>query len=97
MAKAIGFRAYLLSVSAKRDTKAISFDSSSLSSPFYKILADFVDDNDEPNSVEEMERTWFFEKDSRSKEMDLFGTVHYGTYGFESNFKNNTFCKINYD
>ena len=61
MAKAIGFRAYLLSVSEKGKSKSLSFDSDALTAHFSKIVTDFVDDNDQPNSVEEMERTWFFE------------------------------------
>ena len=96
MAKAIGFRAYLLSVSEKGKSKSLSFDSDALTAHFSKIVTDFVDDNNQPNSVEEMERTWFFEKDSMSKELNIFGTVHYGTYGFESNFKNNRTKALNY-
>lgn len=96
MAKAIGFRAYLLSVTEKRDGKPISFESGRLTAHFAELLSQFVDQNDQPTSHDEMERTWFFERDSKSKELDIFGFVHYGTYGFESNFKNNRTKELNY-
>ena len=87
----------MLSVAERGNPKAgISFNSGRLQSHFPKILSNFVDKNNSPNSSDELERTWFFEKSPKSTELNIIGRVGYGTYGFESNFKNNTTKKVNY-
>ncbi len=97
MARAIGLRVYKLSINEKgnRD-RTLALDDGALHLPFYAFVSEFLDENIVANSETEMERTWFFEKDPNSKELDVFGHVHYGTYGFESNFKNNKTKKLNY-
>lgn len=97
MARAIGLRVYRISITVKGDPKKnVPLDFSALSTSFYDFVDQFIDQNSVANSVAAMERTWFFDKSSGSKKMDNFGHVSYGTYGFESNFKNNKTKKVNY-
>lgn len=97
MAKAIGLRIYLITVHEKRRPKVVpSFDSDQLSKFFPNIIQDFINENLAATSLEEMERTWFFEPSKGSVELDLFGEVSYGTYGFESKLKNNKTKAVNY-
>lgn len=97
MAKAIGLRVYKLSVVERGNpTKKVNLTDSGLHQPFYKFIDSFISNATQAKSVESTERTWFFDKSENSKELEQFGQVNYGTYGFESNFKNNQTKALNY-
>jgi len=98
MAKAIGLRVYLLSIAERGNPKlSVPFDSPRLTSFFPTFLSDFVDQNVEANNIDEAERTWLFERSKNSKELDIFGQISYGTFGFESKLKNNKSKVIKYE
>ncbi|MHA4838172.1 hypothetical protein [Sphingopyxis sp. MSC1_008] len=97
MARAIGLRVYMLSINEKGDpNNRLDLDSADLSSSLHKFVDDFVTQNQLANSITVAERTWFFEPGKGAKELDNYGQISYGTYGFESKFKNNKTKKLNY-
>jgi hypothetical protein len=72
-----------------------------LRSPELQIaVPDFFDDFVERHSSlvqnEEAERSWYFEEKSNKEPDTSKGYIHYGTYGFESDFIDNKTRKRNY-
>lgn len=98
MARAIGLRIYCISVAERGNPKkAIAYGSQQLNAHFATLISNFVDINNDPTSLSELERSWYFEKCDQSKELDIFGHVHYGTFGFKANLKNNRTKELNYE
>jgi hypothetical protein len=98
MANAIGLRCYLVTAQRDRDTKRLAFDDAfEFEFPPASFLKNFVESNAESTRDHDRERSWYFEvvEDSKS-EGNSKGYIHYGTFGFESDFVNSKTKKKQY-
>lgn len=96
MTATIGLRAYQIVAHKKGDRGMIPFSSEEFRTPPTELISRFIASNVEAKQREDLERSWFFEEKDGSGEGSSRGYVHYGTYGFESNFVNNRTKKRNY-
>lgn len=92
MASAIGIRAYKIGVSARRRTTNSDSDTYEVG----RFVHDFVNSRSTSVQNEEMERSWYFEIKESGQNGSCSGYVHYGTFGFESNFIDAKTKKRNY-
>lgn len=97
MATAIGIRVYLISLRNKADTrKPLVFADKQVMTPGPKFITQFVSAHASPTQSVERERTWYFEEKEQTGSGNSKGYVHYGTFGFESNFIDSKTKKRNY-
>jgi hypothetical protein len=86
MANAIGLRCYLITARKERHTETLPFEDSEFDLSPAPFLQNFVENNSEPVSDTERERSWYFEPRSFGPTQGSSkGYIHYGTFGFESN------------
>jgi len=98
MANAIGLRCYLITAQRERDTTPLAFDDDfEFELTPARFLKNFVDTNSESVRDSDRERSWYFEPRAEgATEGSSKGYIHYGTYGFESNFVNSRTKKKQY-
>jgi hypothetical protein len=96
MASAIGLRGYLITAHKKGDPSLMPFDSDDFTMAPPDFITDFVNTHTDVVQNEERERSWYFEKRKSDSVGNLRGYVHYGTYGFESDFVDSKTKKKNY-
>jgi hypothetical protein len=96
MANAIGIRVYRIGVHKRGSSKLLPFDSPELSTTVPDFVTRFIDAHTNVTHVNEMERSWYFEKKTDDGPGCTQGYVHYGTFGFESNFVDTKTKKKNY-
>jgi len=82
MASAIGIRVYEISVSKGGAKQPINRGSLQVA----KFVSKFISKHRTSVQNSEMERSWYFELCEEDGEGNCRGYVHYGTFGFESNF-----------
>ena len=87
MATAIGIRIYLMSLNNKSDRRrSLPFATKSVGTPAPAFITQFISAHTTPTQNDERERSWYFEQKEENGFGNSRGYVHYGTYGFESNF-----------
>lgn len=98
MANAIGLRCYLITARRERDTTPLVFDDEfEFELTPARFLKNFVDTNSESVRDTDRERSWYFEPKAEGlTEGSSKGYIHYGTYGFESDFVNSKTKKKQY-
>ncbi|MCL8381209.1 hypothetical protein [Xanthobacter aminoxidans] len=86
MVSAIGLRVYKIGAHPRRDATPLPLvdKKSGIDVPSY--IASFVNQNKTQNKKDSAERSWYFEKMEETKPGCCRGYIHYGTFGFESNF-----------
>jgi hypothetical protein len=86
MASSIGIRIYQVSVQRIGKRGLLPFDTEGLTTPPPQFLVDFAASYVTATEHADIERTWYFEpKEAKGSESSK-GYVHYGTFGFESDF-----------
>lgn len=96
MASAIGLRGYLISAHKKGDSALLAFDASAFTQSPPQFLTAFVARHNTAVQNSDMERSWYFEQKVDGGIGNSSGYIHYGTFGFESNFVNGTTKVQNY-
>jgi len=96
MASAIGLRVYQISVHRKRNPKPLGLTSGDLPIDVPTFITEFVKRHNNSTQNDEMERSWYFEAKDEDGPGNNKGYVHYGTFGFESNFVDTKTKKRNY-
>jgi len=86
MPSAIGLRFYQISIRQKGSSQPLEFESDELATPVQKFIAEYVKKNSSAIQSKELERSWYFDIQESDKLKNCRGYVHYGTFGFESNF-----------
>jgi len=88
MANAIGLRCYLVTAQRERDTTRLGFDDDlEFELTPARFLRNFVETRSESVRDSDRERSWYFEPRSyEGGQGSSRGYIHYGTFGFESNF-----------
>lgn len=95
MPASIGIRVYQLTAHKKNSRGSKPVDPKELASDVPAFLADFITSNAAAIQSSELERSWYFQE-MESDQSGSRGYVHYGTFGFESNFVNSATKKTNY-
>jgi len=95
MASAIGIRVYKIVVRERGRIKLLSTEDSGLAKPVFDFVSEFIARHSQQIQNEQLERSWFFESKAQ-KPRNNQGYIHYGTFGFESNFIDNKTKKRNY-
>jgi len=98
MANAIGLRCYLVTAHQQRDPASLSFDDEfEFEFPPARFLKNFVEINSNSVRDNDRERSWYFEpKSFGGTDGSSKGYIHYGTFGFESDFVNTRTKKKQY-
>jgi hypothetical protein len=89
MPSAIGLRAYLITIHKKGDRALLPFSARELSVAPDKFLETFISKHLTPTRSDAMERSWYFEEKYDDGPGNSAGYIHYGTFGYESNLKDN--------
>lgn len=95
MPASIGIRVYQVSAHKKNSRGSNPAEASELATDVPTFLANFITGNAAAIHNTELERSWYFEE-KENDEGGSRGYVHYGTFGFESNFVNSATKKTNY-
>jgi len=97
MSVSIGARVYLISVYHKSDRrKALAFDTDAYKMPAPQLISKFISSHAAATQSVERERSWYFEEKESGAAGNSKGYIHYGTFGFESNFIDSKTKKRNY-
>jgi hypothetical protein len=97
MPTAIGIRVYLITLRHKQNRrKQVSFNDPGLMSSGPKFIDDFVSTHVDAMDNEDRDRSWYMEEKEHVGLGSSRGYIHYGTYGFESNFIDNKTKVRNY-
>lgn len=96
MASAIGIRVYRIGVYKRGKTDLLSMKSGELNVTAPDFISDFISKHDAIVQNESLERSWYFERRHDDRPGSGRGYVHYGTFGFESNFIDGKTKKRNY-
>jgi hypothetical protein len=86
MASAIGIRVYRIGVHAKGNTNALLLEGEDGTPSVTTFIENFIKSHVSAVQDAEAERSWYFEEKGTQEQQCKRGYVHYGTYGFESNF-----------
>lgn len=86
MASAIGLRVYRIGVHKRGNPPLIPFDDDDLQKPVQEFIGDFITSHATVIQNDALERSWYFEERGEGGSGNSQGYVHYGTFGFESNF-----------
>lgn len=86
MPSAIGLRIYQISIRQKGNSKPIVLESDELETSTQNFIADYIRKHSKITQSAELERSWYFEVRENDNLSSCRGYVHYGTFGFESNF-----------
>ncbi|WP_156649769.1 hypothetical protein [Methylobacterium sp. Leaf89] len=85
MASSIGVRIYTINLHKRSDSSLLSLDSKLAKEPPAQFIFNFIKGHATPTRNDTAERSWYFES-KEANEFDNKGYLHYGTFGFESNF-----------
>lgn len=96
MASAIGLRVYRIGVHARGNPSLAAFDDDGLSQSVPDFIAAFMKLHSSVVQHDALERSWYFEEKDEDGPGNSQGYVHYGTFGFESNFIDTKTKKHNY-
>ncbi|MCK6444401.1 hypothetical protein [Elstera cyanobacteriorum] len=96
MANSIAIRVYKIAIYKKNDRKSISIDNINLPTSVSNFMSSFIKEFDIPTENQKLERSWYFELVEDSPPSAFSGYIHYGTFGFESNFVDINTKKHNY-
>lgn len=97
MKAAIGLRFYKVTAHRRNAREPEPCEPSELKVPLPLFLTQFVATHTESKQDEVLERSWYFEEKEPEGPASIRGYVHYGTYGFESRFKNTKTKSATYD
>jgi hypothetical protein len=86
MAKAIGLRVYTIGLHAKGNTTPLFLNDLENGPSVPGFISDFLNDHAKVIQNNDAERSWYFEPKGKQEPTCHRGYVHYGTFGFESNF-----------
>lgn len=86
MANSIGFRVYQLTVAPRGNPTPLPLNAPELRKKLPDFLTTFVGANNKVIRNDDRERSWYFEQVEDNGAGKSLGYVHYGTFGFESNF-----------
>jgi hypothetical protein len=86
MTSAIGLRVYRIDLRERGSQALLPLDSEELDTPLPEFISSFIGKHDHPIQNNELERSLYFEEKINDGPGSSRGYVHYGTYGFESNF-----------
>lgn len=86
MASAIGIRVYRIGLHAKGNTAPLPLEDEGNTPSVPKFIAKFLADHASVMQNDVAERSWYFEPKGTQEATCVRGYVHYGTFGFESNF-----------
>lgn len=95
MSTSIGLRIYKISVKARGEAVPLPLDSGALRASVPDFVGKFIGTHASATQNSERERSWYFESRVSSVPSNK-GYVHYGTFGFESNFVDAKTKKKNY-
>lgn len=96
MASAIGIRVYRIAVHEKGDPALLPLDSERLTQSVPVFIKRFIAQHSSIQQNDSLERSWYFEEVNEDAPGSSQGYVHYGTFGFESNFIDTKTKKHNY-
>ena len=96
MAAKIGLRVYRISVHPKGNRAILPLDSKELKETVPQCIRNFISKHAAVVRNDEKERSWYFDEKNQSGDGRSKGYIHYGTFGFESNFVDNETKKTNY-
>jgi hypothetical protein len=96
MPSSIGLRFYEVTVIRRADSAAVRLNDPQLVKQVPAFIADFVSHNASVTLRHEIERSWYLEEREAENTGISRGIVHYGTYGFESNFVDSRTKQTNY-
>jgi hypothetical protein len=86
MATAIGIRVYRVTVHVKGNTTPLQLEDNDTSPSVPKFITKFLIDHANVVQNDAAERSWYVEPKGIQEPTCHRGYVHYGTFGFESNF-----------
>lgn len=95
MAASIGIRVYLVTLQKRGEAKRLPFASTALLSSPASFVNTFMASKNTINQDDTLERSWYIEQKSSGVGSSK-GYIHYGTFGFESNFIDGKTKKKNY-
>lgn len=96
MPNAIGLRIYKVGLHAKGDSTPLPIHFGGLNAKFPDFVKLFIGSHGTSIQNSEAERSWHLEDRSSNDGSTFNGYIHYGTYGFESNFVDAKTKKKNY-
>lgn len=96
MPSAIGVRVYQLTVTRERKSEPLDIEGDHLVVDLPEFLNDFIERRTESTEEKAAERTWYFEPCTLYEGGGSQGYLHYGTFGFESNFVDSRTKRKNY-
>lgn len=96
MANKIGMRIYRISVNERGSSKRVPLNHADLRTTVDTFIARFVAQHSTAIQHSILERSWYFETRSNPGSANINGYIHYGTFGFESNFVDAKTNKKNY-
>jgi hypothetical protein len=96
MANKIGMRIYRISVNERGSSKRVPLNHPDLRPSVDTFIARFVAHHATATQHDTLERSWYFEDRSAPNATSINGYIHYGTFGFESNFVDAKTKKKNY-
>lgn len=86
MPSAIGIRVYRVYVTARGSAKTLDLADKRLPSRVSEFISEFIEEHASVIQNNTAERSWYFERRDDVDSGSTRGYVHYGTFGFESNF-----------
>ncbi|MET3725867.1 hypothetical protein [Sphingomonas trueperi] len=96
MASAIGLRVYRIGVHARGKSSLVAFDDEKLNQSVPDFITAFMKLHNSVVQNDALERSWYFEEKDEDGPGNSQGYVHYGTFGFESDFIDTKTKKKNY-
>jgi hypothetical protein len=96
MASAIGIRVYRIGLHKRNDTTLLPLEWDDLSGTVPEHITAFIKKHGNVVQNNALERSWYFEQKNSSGPGNSQGYIHYGTFGFESNFVDNKTKRHNY-
>lgn len=96
MASSIGLRFYQVTAHVRNSRGDDIVDEGELSAPFDQFVRSFVDENSVQVRSEEHQRSWYFEQRDGDGPNSIRGHIIYGTFGFESTFRDSETKEVRY-
>lgn len=96
MSSAVGIRVYSLTLYEKGSKSPVPFHGTSKAQPPANFISEFCAGHLTTTANEERERSWYIEQKAKGTSGNIKGYIHYGTFGFESNFVDSKTKKKNY-
>lgn len=96
MTKTIGIRIYRIGVNERGNGSSLPLNFSEFTMSVQDFISHFVKEHQNATRDNDLERSWFFEEKEADGAGKSRGYIHYGTFGFESNFVDHKTKKRNY-